>query len=182
MPFGGLLTLGIIGAGTGLASAAIQSHAANSASEKQTEASDKSLALQNQIYGNTRADLSPFVGIGTGALGNLRQLAGIPNAPPPTPVPQMPLQPGSTRDPNTGAVVYAPGTTMAAGDPGYNPTSGSNVGLPGPNGPIQPRTAANPNGTGSGYVTMKAPDGSINRVPSQHVSFYTQKGAQVING
>ncbi len=48
----------------------------------------------------------------------------------------LPLPPGATRDPITGAVVYAPGTTMANGDPGYNPTGGSNAGLPGPNGPI----------------------------------------------
>ena len=52
MPFGGLLTVGLISAGAGLASSAIQSHQASKAVTAQTDATDKAIALR-QPYVDT---------------------------------------------------------------------------------------------------------------------------------
>lgn len=161
MPFGGLLTLGLISGGTALVSGALGAHAASSAADKQTASADKALALQSQIYGNTRADLSPFVSLGTGALSNLRKLGGVPNV-------------------QSGSMTPAPMAPVVTNRvQGSAPTIGTAV----------PRNAATlstfgqaPSGTASGYVTMRAPDGSTNQVPANQVQHWTSRGAQVING
>ncbi len=62
-------------------------------------------------------------------------------------VPQIPLQPGQTRDPVTGAVIGA----APAGTPAYDPNGTSNVGLPGVNGlPIQAQTPSDTNNPPAG--------------------------------
>jgi hypothetical protein len=77
VPFGGLLTVGLISAGTGLAGAAINAHAAGKAAAQQTASGDKALALQGQIYNQTRNDLAPYRGAGTAALGSEMSLLGL---------------------------------------------------------------------------------------------------------
>jgi hypothetical protein len=77
MPFGGLLTVAIIGAGTSLYAAHKQSSAAKDAANIQAQSGDKALALQGQIYNQTRNDLAPYRGAGTAALGSEMSLLGL---------------------------------------------------------------------------------------------------------
>jgi hypothetical protein len=72
-----LLTVGLISAGTGLAGAAINAHAAGKAAQQQTASGDKALALQAGIYNQTRNDLAPYRGAGTAALGSEMSLLGL---------------------------------------------------------------------------------------------------------
>ncbi len=170
MPIGLGTGLAIAGAATA-AGAGINALAVNSAANKQAAGTTQALNLQQQMYQQTRQDLSPYASIGTSALGNLRQLTGLPAAP------------TSTPGPNAGQVNYstpqAPLTTpqgqtlMQQPNGSFAPQGSPNAVQPGIQSPAQMQT-------GSGYVMMKAPDGTTQQVDAAHVPFYQQKGAQVI--
>jgi hypothetical protein len=159
LPFGGLLTLAI-GAGV---SAAAGIYETNKASDTQQKATDQSLALQKQMYDTTRSDLAPYASIGTGALGNLRTLAGLP----------APSAVGT----NPGIVPNGIGHTAPAGAPSQGtavPRAGSgSLSMAGSQSPAQMQTS-------SGYVTMRAPDGSTAQVDQAHVARAVQLGGQVV--
>jgi hypothetical protein len=157
-PFTGGLS---IPAGLGAAGAIISGSAVSDAAKKQQQATDQALALQGRMYDTTRADLSPYSSIGVGALGNLRTLAGIP-------------QPAPTAGPGAAPLVppNAPHATAGPGTPGFGGFTGQQA-VPRPGVPAPPQNA-------SGFVTMRAADGSTNQVPAAAVSYYQQKGAQVL--
>lgn len=85
MPFGGLLTVGLISAGTSIAGGIMGSNASGKAADAQVQASKEAMDLINQ-YGSKGADYlkwilgqqegaqSPYLQAGTNALG---QLAGV---------------------------------------------------------------------------------------------------------
>ncbi len=77
MPFGGLLTVGLISAGTSIYAAHKQASSAKDAAAQQTASGDKALALQSGIYNQTRNDLAPYRGAGTAALGSEMSLLGL---------------------------------------------------------------------------------------------------------
>lgn len=135
----------------------IQAHAISSAAAKQQQATEEALALQARMYDTTRSDLMPYNQIGTGALGNLRLLTGLPNPPPASSVPLVP-----PTAPHAGAT---PST------PGFGSYTGQQA-VPRPGVPGQ---------TAAGSVLMRAPDGTTQQVDPAHVSFYQQKGAQVVS-
>jgi hypothetical protein len=66
-----------ISAGVGLYSAHKQASAAKDAAATQAVSGDKALALQGQIYNQTRNDLAPYRGAGTAALGSEMSLLGL---------------------------------------------------------------------------------------------------------
>ena len=144
-----------ISAGAGLAGAAISSHSVSSAADKQAAATSQALNLQQQMYQQTRQDLSPYASIGTSALGNLRQLTGMPAA---APTPQ------GTPGPNPGQVNF----------------SSPQAPLTTPQGGIVPLQQSNGPQNSSSFVMMRAPDGSMNQVDPAHVGYYQQLGAQVV--
>lgn len=82
MPFGGLLTVGILGAVGSVAGGAIsagaagkaadaQTQAANYAADKQYAAAEDSLAFQKQQYADTTTNQAPYIAEGKVALGQL---------------------------------------------------------------------------------------------------------------
>jgi hypothetical protein len=154
-PFTGGLS---IPAGLGAAGAIIGGSAVSDAAKKQQQATNQALALQGRMYDTTRADLSPYSQIGVGALGNLRTLAGIPQP--------APVNGASGLPPNAPHAMAGPGT------PGFTGYTGQQA-VPRPGMPT-------PSQNSSGFVTMRAPDGSTQQVDPAQVSFYQQKGAQVI--
>lgn len=108
----------IIQAGAQIGSSAINSRAQGQAADKQAEAIEKGIALQQQMYEQDRADFAPYRALGSGAVGNLAYLSGIDlpatssPTPAPTPTPtttpmtlqslgQPPRAPGATRAFNT---------------------------------------------------------------------------------
>lgn len=70
-------------------SALISSNAAGKAASAQTNAANNATATQLKMYEQTRSDLSPFMGAGTGALGQLANIFGF--------------GPGGTGSPNAAA-------------------------------------------------------------------------------
>lgn len=85
MPFGGLLTLGIIGAGTSLASGFLGSRSANQAAQAQEQStryaadlsrlsSKEALELQRWIFEQQQQNQQPWLEAGQGALLQLRDL------------------------------------------------------------------------------------------------------------
>src|SRR5262252_10877526 len=74
---GALIGLGIASAAGGVASSAIQAHAAGKAAQQQQQAADRALALQQQMYQQTRSDLAPYMGAGTQGLTSLTSLLGV---------------------------------------------------------------------------------------------------------
>ena len=77
MPFGGLLTVGIIGAGAGLIGAGIQAHQTGKAVDAQTDAANKQLALQREIFNQQQANEAPWRSVGANAITSLGGLLGL---------------------------------------------------------------------------------------------------------
>ncbi len=166
MPFGGLLTVGLITAGVGAGAGIYET---NKAANTQQNATDQSLALQKQMYTQTRQDLSPYASIGTGALSNLRTLAGIPQPPPafnPTAAGPIPM----------GASYVNPAGQRVAGLPPSTAQAGSLGAMSGQPAIASPAASQ----TGSGFVTVKAPTGETKQVPASESSYWASKGAQVV--
>lgn len=77
MPFGGLLTVGLIGAGAGLGGALIQSHSTSKAVDAQTDAANKQLALQREVFNKQQENEAPWRNVGASAIGSLGGLLGL---------------------------------------------------------------------------------------------------------
>lgn len=89
MPFGGLLTLGLIGGGTSLLNGILGSNAATTAANEQSTAAQNALNFQQQIFGTEQANQAPFISAGQTSIAQLmKQLesgtfgpGSLPNAP-----------------------------------------------------------------------------------------------------
>jgi len=77
MPFGGLLTLGLIGGGSSLFSGILGSKASGKASQQQGAAADKAIDFQKEIYGDQRRDQQPYQDLGTAAIAQLMKRIGM---------------------------------------------------------------------------------------------------------
>src|SRR5215510_3564837 len=88
------LILGGASLGAGLYGASKQSGAAREATEAQAQSAREALALQRDIYQQTRSDLAPYTGAGTQGLTALTSFLGLP-APPASagPVSPSPVNP-----------------------------------------------------------------------------------------
>ena len=66
----------LIIAGSSVAGAAISAHAAGKAADQQAAAGDKALGLQRDIYNQQSQALSPYIGLGYGAMDRYNQHYG----------------------------------------------------------------------------------------------------------
>jgi hypothetical protein len=73
--------LGILGIGAGLLGGLFQASAANRAADAQQQAAEQQIALQRQVYNQTRGDLRPFYKSGTNALNALNFEMGLGDRP-----------------------------------------------------------------------------------------------------
>ena len=127
--------------------------AAKEAARIQAQSAQTALNLQQQLYGQSRADLDPYRQHGVQGLTALSALMGHPQPAPSPPVgPQIgTVQPGQ-RGP------LPPGATPT----GYAVNRGTVPGLPG--------------GPGS-MVLLRAPNGQTKPVPADQVDYYLARGA-----
>ncbi len=79
MPFGGLLTVGLIGAGTSLFSGIFGASKAQQAAQAQVAQEQKALEFQQSVYADQKANQQPFIGAGQDSIGRLMEAfkAGI---------------------------------------------------------------------------------------------------------
>lgn len=172
----------IIGAAGSVGGALIQRHAANSATQAQTDASDKALNLQRDIYTQQRNDLAPYREGGAGAMSLLNlglgitpqgtaTVPGLTSDGPHTSARGPNGEPGQVaqRNPNAQTTTFVPATAYT-GDTAV-PRGLASLGQ----SPAQAQTS-------SSYVTMRAPDGATRQVPANQVGFYQAKGAEVVGG
>jgi hypothetical protein len=160
-----LTTAAIIGltaatAGAGVAEAAIKSKQTGKAVDAQTDAANKALAVQQQVYGNQQQAAAPYQQAGQQTLGRLGQMAAQPaqsfnpsNYSQGVPKPNLPQMP-SQQMPSMGTLGQPPG----APQPGM-PT---------------------PGGQGD-TVTIQTPDGRVLQgFPRARVPEAMQRGAKVM--
>ena len=81
----------IIKGGFDIGGALIGANAQGKAADKQAEAIEKGIALQEKMYNQDRADFAPYRGLGAGTVGNLAYLGGITLPPPEAPPAQPPM-------------------------------------------------------------------------------------------
>lgn len=74
MPFGGLLTVGIIGATGAFGGAAVGAHAAGKAAKTQADAAMAATQLQREMFDQQQKNLQPWLDTGQGALMQLKDL------------------------------------------------------------------------------------------------------------
>jgi hypothetical protein len=162
-----------LAAGSQVAGAAMQSHAAGNAAESQERSAHEALELQREMYQQRRTDLQPYMASGAAANTTLSQLMGL----------------------GTPQAAAAPATGLPAPRPVPVPTpeqfaSGSQRGIPRDmsgrtTGPIRLddwRELRNAqygatHQNASGYVQLRSPDGHTSQVPVDQVDHYLQRGA-----
>jgi hypothetical protein len=71
MPFGGLLTVGLIGAGTSLFGGFMGSSASKKAANQQVDAENKALDFQKQMWGQQQENQAPYLQAGQTSIGNI---------------------------------------------------------------------------------------------------------------
>ena len=71
MPFGGLLTVGLISAGAGIFGAAESSSASKTAASEQAQSDQNALDFQKQVFAQQQANQQPFLSAGQTSIGNL---------------------------------------------------------------------------------------------------------------
>ena len=71
MPFGGLLTMGLIGAGSAIFGAVEGSGAAKTASGQEVAQQNQALDFQKQVFDTQQANQSPYLAAGSSSLGQL---------------------------------------------------------------------------------------------------------------
>jgi hypothetical protein len=150
-----------VGAGSQVASSAIQAHQTGKAVDAQTEAANKALALQQQQYQQARTDAAPYQQLGQSTLGRLGQMAA---------------QPQAQFNPSN----YSGGAPVSGTPamPSQQLPRQQALGAP----PAQPMPGMPPAGAGQGdTVTIQTPDGrTLQGFPRAKVSEAMQRGARVV--
>lgn len=77
MPVGAIVGAGVASAGASVIAGSKNAGAINKATDAQTASNAQSLALQQQIYGENKAALAPFVGTGVAATNQINALLGL---------------------------------------------------------------------------------------------------------
>lgn len=73
MPFGGLLTVGLIGAGSSIFSGLLGKSAANKAADQQTQAQQNAIAEQQREFNIAQGNSAPFVSAGQSSIAQLME-------------------------------------------------------------------------------------------------------------
>lgn len=179
MPFGGLLTMGLIGGGLQLWGAHKQASAAKNAAKQQVASIDQAKAELRPIYEGNVARMQPYANIGTQALGGLGALMGYP-AQPAAPMPASPPPTIGGMTPQQMDVIGR-GVTQAVGalrSGGSAPmhtfgAQGSSYGGGNTFGPPQGRGVSF-----SPTIRLRAPDGEERDIPAQFAERMIAQGAQ----
>lgn len=156
MPFGGLLTVGLISAGTKLAGGAIASKGAKKASQQQQDAAKRAEQFARERYQESANIVAPYREAGEGALRTLSGLLGQYRQPsmPPSAMPWMRSNP----------TMPPAGVRTMGANGGY--TMANMLGGQAPQG-------------GGGTVMMQSPDGEQRAVPASMVRAYLNRGAKI---
>lgn len=192
-----LIAVAAISAGASLGGAYLQSRAAGKAADKQEAAAEKGLALQRDMYRQSRQDLAPYMSAGAAAQTTLAGLMGTGMAPLPdvqssapgggTALPDGRIRPDGA--PTIGHAQRRPGYPAGgtsdlpprAGYQGdvWNPDTNTirNTGYNVPERPAGERTAPGGGSSASGYVLMRAPTGEEAHVAPDQVGYAMQRGA-----
>ena len=160
----------IIGAGTALGGALIQKSSSDKATDAQTDAANKAVALTEKMYEQDRADYAPYRNIGAFSLGQLGHLTGMP--------PDFGTKAVSEATAPRTAVQRAPTTSNAQPTPSVwgRITSMENpaVSLP----EFQSlRDLGAQQQSASSFVRMRAPDGEEADIPPHEVALFESHGA-----
>ncbi len=180
----------VIDAGLGVTGSVIAARGVNNAVQAQTDAANRALDLQRDIFNTTRGDylenrgytrqqisgLTPYQNLGASTLATLGSMTGHPQQPvtpasnpPPMGVPSSTL--ASVGAPSASGLPNTTGATTLSNLPAGTPTRTFDNGV---------SVVSNlPYGV-NGLVTMQAPDGSTKQIPPDQVQAYLQRGAQVI--
>jgi hypothetical protein len=156
MPFGGLLTLGLISAGGAITGAAINAHASGDAADKQAASSQAGIDYLKQEKEKEREAFAPYAEMGGGALSKLGFGLGI-GSPTDYDANGMPATPPGG----------SPGSLTPVGDPKVSPKS--------PAGQFIANTKTQP-------VWMTSPNGERGQVPANLIQHYLELGAQLEPG
>ena len=145
-------------AAAGLGGALISSSAAKSAAETQAASGDKALALQKQMYDQTRADLQPWVTQGSSAVGTLGALMGLG---------------GKVNGQTVAGTSASPSTASQGATLGSlaTPQNTQDMGL------VHP---AQQNGGEDRMVTIQAPTGETKQMPLSQAGQYLSRGARLM--
>jgi hypothetical protein len=190
----------IVGAASSIGGAAIQAQGAKSAAKTQQKGADRALQLQSQVYNDQRALMDPYVQAGQSSIGTLGRLMGVPEG---ARFASAPL--GQIAPVPMGQQRAVPIGQPSGVGPRPQPVPLGQVGGPAPMGRIpqapvgqggepaqlgaMPQTPIGaPQGPrlGNGgpalgqmgqFVTLRAPDGSVQQVPGHLAQQYMQRGA-----
>lgn len=173
--------------GTSIYGAKKAADASKQASAAQVASGDKALALQREMWQDTRQSLQPWITQGSQAvttLGDLMGLGGGGGAAPPA-ASSPPLAGGRTptawdlMSPEEREYVSRPATRrqtkeyLLTGNEALDP---SQTGLFTPQAPTMAAAMR-----GSSYVTLQAPDGTTQQVPETAASHYLSRGARLLS-
>jgi hypothetical protein len=190
MPFGGLLTVGLIGGGASIAGSLIGANASKKAAEQQVAAANQAKADLAPIHQQNVARMDPYASIGGPALGSLRELMGFPAATPPTgygangqplgpingqqgpmnmsdPRVQHLAKGGSLVDMNTSGSTSSLNTAVPRTASSYGSLASLGTGVGG---------GSMPTG-GGGMVRLQAPTGEVGEFPAEQAQMFIQAGA-----
>ncbi|HKA39855.1 MAG TPA: hypothetical protein VKD25_08800 [Burkholderiales bacterium] len=192
----------ILGGATTAASlygASKQSGAAREASEAQAQSAREALALQRDIYQQTRSDLAPYTGAGTQGLTALTSFLGLP-APPASAgtldpsrvnprVDEVPIFPASFSAGREDALARLLAPWGPGGKNKQNPhatqwledyqrwKAGQGARGSGGTPTTSPTVGSAYGGAPGGTVMLRAPTGQTQAVPADQVDFYLARGA-----
>ena len=168
---------GLIAAGGGVASAAIQSRAAGKSAKLQKEATDAALAYEKERdqyarateanrYGAMMRGTAPYRRSGAAANTAMDQFLGLPE----TADPVGAYEPSTANDPRMDMPGYDQMTGVVTPGQHSRPSGRQNA-------PSAPQAAP---GATPAMLTMRAPDGSTQAVPADQATHYEKLGAQVV--
>lgn len=170
----------LISGGAAVGGAAISARGQSTAADKQAEAIQKGIDLQEKMYHQDRADLAPYRELGGGAVGNLAYGMGIPK---PAPASTPPVLPQSTVKGLTfpGAPQVPAGTLSTLQTLGSPGSSMNKLGqhMLGKVATAQQMVNDKFGGPGA-TVKVKAPNGFIYLMPPDQVAAATAKGGMVV--
>ena len=172
--------------GTDIYSAKKASDASKEAAQAQTAAGNQSLALQRDVWQQSQQNLQPWMQRGSQAVNTMAELMGFG----PAPTAAGGATPPATTGPSP--ILGTRGYAWQQRTPENETTFGRDPNMPGQGNwasqraaTIRERRLAEVLGAAlpqnqSGYVQMRAPDGTVQPVPTQYVDHYTQLGAQIV--
>lgn len=163
----------IIAAGIGAATSIYGAHKAAGASKQaartQSQAADKAMALQKQVYDNQTQLMAPWISGGQTAFTNMQRMAGGQQA--------MPYQPPTLGQ----AMQHGPQGPM----PPPGPMPGGRVPLgQALEGGMAPMGGGAPMGgqdMAGGLVTLQMPDGTTQQMPRGAAQPMLMRGAQIVS-